>query len=140
MSGKDWRECAKEMITLCQKVISVTKDLDYDEFVAHPEVCEIVAQNAQQLGLAAYDLPEAIFEFYPKVDWKALIAVGYLCDEADELYEVIQGLMWPVVKDTIPALLPILHHLLQGAERERSGKGLRERKIMKKIDFFEAGR
>ena len=118
MNRRDWQEMVKKMVRICQSIMSITKDLDYDEFIADTESYEVVSKSIQQLALTAYDLPEVIFDLYPKVDWRGLIAAGYVYDKTDDLCEITQSLIWPVAQDTIPELLPTLHYLLKEAEQE----------------------
>ena len=119
MSRKDWQECAKEMIVSCKEIISATQDLGYDHFNSDPKIHKVVSENIQQLGTVAYDLPQIIFDLYPKIDWRGLVAMGFALGEAKDFCQLKDIVLWIFVEDEVPELLPTLQHLLKEAKRKK---------------------
>ena len=107
------------MIVSCEEIMSVTKDLGYDHFTFDSKVHGMVVESIQKLGTVAYDLPQVIFDLYPKIDWRGLVAMGCALGEVKDLCKLEDTVLWSVVEETLPELLTTMQYLLKEAKRKK---------------------
>jgi len=108
--SREWRFYVQDMIGFCEKVRDYTGELDREGFVADGMVYDATLRNLELIGEAATHVPDAVREAHPEVPWRTVIGVrnrlahGYLGINDD--------IVWSIVRDDIPALLPALRSLL----------------------------
>ena len=106
----DWRFYVQDMIGFCNRALDYTAGLDKATFVASKLTYDAPLRNLELIGEAATHVPEEVREAYPAIPWGGIIgarnqlAHGYLgMDDA---------LVWTMIEDGIPDLLPELRKLL----------------------------
>ena len=122
MISKEWYKHAKEIVDSCQAVMFMTQELEYDTFIVNSEDAQdtrlVISQYLQKIGTAAYDLPQVIFDLYPRIDWRGLVAMGFALEASEDLCSVTNRVLWSVVQDTLPELLTILQNLLKESKQK----------------------
>jgi uncharacterized protein with HEPN domain len=109
-----WRFYIDDMIGFAEKVVAYTEGLDQPAFVASGLNYDATVRNLELIGEAATHVPEAVRAMNPQVPWRQVIATrnrlihGYLGIDNDTL--------WSIVRDDIPALLPLLVALKAGTD------------------------
>jgi uncharacterized protein with HEPN domain len=104
--AREWRFYVDDMIVCAEKVISYTKGLDQQAFIASDLVYDATLRNLELIGEAATHVPDAVRAAYPQVPWRLVVATrnrlihGYLGIDDDTL--------WSIVVSDVPALLPAL--------------------------------
>ena len=99
-----------DMIEFAEKVRAYTSEMDQATFVADALTYDATLRNLELIGEAATHIPSAVRDEHPKIPWRAIIgarnrlAHGYLSVDDD--------LIWTMVQDAIPKLLPALRDLL----------------------------
>ena len=112
--SREWRFYVQDMIGFCEKVRDYTGKLDREGFVADGMVYDATLRNLELIGEAATHVPDAIRGAHPEVPWRTVIGVrnrlahGYLGINDD--------IVWSIVRDDIPALLPALRNLLAATD------------------------
>ena len=115
--ARGWRFYVTDMIEFCEKVLSYTEGMDQAAFVADGLTCDATLRNLELIGEAATHVPSAVRERHPEIPWRSIVgarnrlAHGYLSVDDD--------LIWNIVRDDIPALLPALRKLSEGSGDER---------------------
>jgi uncharacterized protein with HEPN domain len=109
MSEREWRFFLDDMIGFAEKVLSYTDGFDQAGFEGSGLTCDATLRNLELLGEAATHIPPEIREEHPTIPWRQIIATrnqlihGYLGIDND--------ILWSIVTEDIPALLPQLKAL-----------------------------
>ena len=104
------------MIGFCEKILGYTEGLDRNEFVAEGMVYDATLRNLELVGEAATHVPDAIREAHTEVPWRTVIGMrnrlahGYLGINDD--------IVWSIVRDDVPELLPALRNLLTTTDKD----------------------
>ena len=105
-----WRFYVEDMIGFCEKVRDYTARLDQAAFVARPMPYDATLRNLELIGEAATRIPESVRDAHPEIPWRTIIGTrnrlihGYLGIDND--------IIWDIVQNDVPALLPALRTLL----------------------------
>ena len=112
--GREWPFYVQDMLEFGQKVLSYTEGLDETSFVADVLTYDATLRNMELIGEAATHVPDHVREAHPEIEWRAIIGVrnrlahGYL--------QISDSVIWSIIQEAIPDLLPRLQRLLD-AER-----------------------
>ena len=104
--ARDWRFYLDDMILFAGKVLTYTRGLDQNGFLANGLVYDATLRNLELIGEAATKIPDAVRDAQPQIPWRLIIATrnrlihGYLGLDNDTI--------WSIVEHDIPALLPQL--------------------------------
>ena len=99
-----------------EKVLSYTDGLDEAAFIADGLTYDATMRNIQLIGESATHIPSEVREEHPDIPWSAIIGTrnrlvhGYR--------QVDQAVLWSIIQDAIPTLLPQLQQLLEDLQRE----------------------
>ena len=108
---RGWRFYIEDMIGFCERVRDYTAGLDQAAFVASPMAYDATLRNLELIGEAANQIPEPIRQAHPEIPWRTIIGTrnrlihGYLGIDHD--------IVWDIVRNDAPALLPALRDLLE---------------------------
>ena len=111
---REWRLYVNDMIEFAEKVQSFTDGMDQDTFVSDALTYDATLRNLELIGEAATHIPGAVRETYPEISWRTMvstrnrIAHGYLGIDND--------IIWDIIQNDIPALLPALRRIAEGTE------------------------
>ena len=113
---REWRFYIQDMIECGEKVLSYTEGMDRDAFIADGLTYDATLRNLELIGEAATHIPDEVREAYPKIPWHAIVgtrnrlAHGYLGIRDD--------VIWTIIQDAVPKLLPELHYLLNTTNKD----------------------
>ncbi len=114
---REWRFYVRDMLEFGEKVLAYTEGLDQRAFVSDGRTYDATLRNIELLGEAATNIPDDVQEAHPAIPWHAIIGVrnrlahGYL--------DISDSVIWSIVEDAIPELLPHLRGILD----EEGGEG-----------------
>ncbi|AEJ02979.1 protein of unknown function DUF86 [Nitrosomonas sp. Is79A3] len=106
---REWRFYIEDMVDFAHKVLAYSEGLDQATFVASGLNYDATLRNLELIGEAATHVPDEIRAAHSEVPWRMIIATrnrlihGYLGIDNDTL--------WSIIRDDIPALLPLLESL-----------------------------
>jgi uncharacterized protein with HEPN domain len=104
-----WRFYIDDMIAFAEKVLAYVSGLDQSDFIADERTYDATLRNLELLGEAASHVPDHARTAHPEIPWRLIIATrnrlihGYLGIDDDTV--------WSIVRDDVPALLPMLRAL-----------------------------
>ncbi len=110
---REWRFYVLDMIECSEKALAYTSGLNRVSFVADRRTYDAVLRNLELIGEAATHIPDAVREAHAEIPWRAIIgtrnrlAHGYL--------SVNDNVIWSIIQDAVPNLLPALRNLLDTA-------------------------
>ena len=108
--GRAWRHYVQDMIDFARRAGVYTQGKTQADFVADALTYDATLRNLELIGEAATHIPDRIRDAHPEIPWRAIIgarnrlAHGYLSMNDD--------LIWSMIQDAIPKLLPALQQLL----------------------------
>lgn len=107
---REWRFYIQDMIEFSEKVLSYTEGLDQEAFIADELTYDATLRNVELIGEAASHIPSEVREAYPDIPWRAI--VGARNRLAHSYLNINNNIIWTIIQDAIPNLLPALRNLL----------------------------
>ena len=106
---REWRLYVQDMIEFCGRVLSYTEGLRRT-FLADSRTYDATLRNLELIGEAATHVPSKVRNAHPDIPWHAIVgtrnrlAHGYL--------RISDHVIWSIIQDAIPDLVPSLQALL----------------------------
>ena len=117
-SKREWRFYVSDMIDFCERVLDYTAGLDRSSFVASAMTYDAVLRNLELIGEASTHIPEAVRDAHPEIPWRAI--VGARNRLAHSYLLIDDEIIWTMIEDAVPSLLPALRTLLETAGEDRA--------------------
>ncbi len=117
--GRAWRFYVQDMLDFGERVLAYTNGLDKDAFVADALVYDATLRNIQLVGEAATHVPVKVREAHDDIPWRAIIGVRNRL--AHSYLHISDSVIWSIVQDAVPDLLPKLRSLLETARCNDAG-------------------
>ncbi len=111
--GREWRFYVQDMLEFGEKVLSFTDGLDQEAFTADVLTYDATLRNIHLMGEAATHIPARVRESHSDIPWRAI--VGARNRLAHSYLHISDSVIWSIVQDAIPDLLPKLRRLLAAA-------------------------
>lgn len=111
---RDWRFYVQDMLEFCERVLDYTSGLDQDTFTANRLPYDATLRNIQLIGEAATHIPAELQEKYPAIPWRSIIGVRNRL--AHSYLHISDVVIWSIIQDAIPKLLPELRRLVDSTE------------------------
>ena len=108
--AREWRFYVQDMIEFSEKVLSYTEGLGQEAFIADGLTYDATLRNLELIGEAATHVPSEVREAHPAIPWHAI--VGTRNRLAHSYLSISNSIIWTVIQDAIPKLLPELRTLL----------------------------
>jgi len=104
------------MIQFCERVRTYTAGQDQAAFIADSLRYDATIRNLELIGEAATHVPRSVRDSFPDVPWRAIIG---LRNRLIHAYEGIDNdIIWNLVQDAVPRLLPALQQLLDATSED----------------------
>ena len=113
---RPWSFYVQDMLGFAETVLEYTLGLDMETFVANRRTYDATLRNIQLIGEAASHVPEHVREAHPSIPWRAMI--GTRNRLAHAYLHISDAILWSVIQDAIPDLVPQLRSLLQNARQD----------------------
>ena len=108
---RQWRFYVQDMIDFCERVLSYTEGMDQSAFVTDRLTYDAALRNLELIGEAASHVPDALREAHPGIPWRTISAMRNRI--AHVYLGIDDDIIWTIIRDDIPALLPLLRPLLE---------------------------
>lgn len=105
------------MIGFAETVLSYTEGMDQGSFVADRRTYDATLRNIQLIGEAATHVPPEVRESYREVPWRAVVGVRNRLAHA--YLHISDDILWSIIQDAIPDLVPELRTILEAFKGER---------------------
>ena len=115
---RNWRLYIQDMIDFGEKVLSYTKGLDCDAFIADRLTYDATLRNLQLIGEAATHIPGEVCEAHPEIQWRDI--VGTRNRLAHSYLGIDDDVIWDIIQTDVPKLLPALQQLLDTTSKDPS--------------------
>ena len=113
----EWRFYIRDMITFSENVLSYSFGMNQDEILANNITYDAILRNLELIGEAATHIPSEVREAHQGIPWRAIIgtrnrlAHGYM--------SIDDRIVWSVIREAVPALVPALRNLLAETEKDQ---------------------
>lgn len=108
---RPWRFYVQDMIEFGEKVLAYTEGLNQEAFIADGLTYDATLRNLQLIGEAATHVPDEVRQTHPEVPWHAII--GTRNRLAHSYLAISDSIIWGVIQEAVPDLLPALRNLLE---------------------------
>jgi uncharacterized protein with HEPN domain len=111
--GRKWKFRIQHILDAIAEIQSFTTGVSYEQFSADAKTLKAIVWNLMLIGEASRHIPPEVEEAYGEIPWPQMrgirnqIVHGY--DQID--LEVV----WKVVQDELPPLIPMLERILREA-------------------------
>ncbi len=113
---REWRFYIQDMIEFSEKVLSYTEGMDQDAFIADGLTYDATLRNLELIGEAATHIPSEVREAYSEIPWRAI--VGARNRLAHAYLGIRDDVIWTIIQDAVPKLLPALRNLLNTTSKD----------------------
>ena len=116
--GRPWRFYIQDMIDFGEKVLAYTEGLDQEAFIADGLTYDATLRNLQLIGEAATHIPDEVRQAHSEIPWHAII--GTRNRLAHSYLAISDSIIWGVIQEAVPELLPALRNVLGTGEEGTS--------------------
>jgi uncharacterized protein with HEPN domain len=99
------------MIESREHAIDFTRGMELAAFVADARTRSAVQREVFVLGEAAKRIPPEVRGRQPAIDWKGLAGLRDIL--AHQYFRIDDAIVWDVVRNELPRLLPLLRGLVE---------------------------
>lgn len=100
----------QDMLECARKVIRYTQGMTQDEFFTTDLEYDAVLRNLEILGEAAKQIPQALRDKYPQVDWRGIAGLRDILAHA--YFSLDEDTLWDIITNKVPAVIPELEAIL----------------------------
>ena len=124
MSSEIWQlqDCIEVMMRCCERILSSAKGQDRSTLVMDTIPHSAILWNAHLMGWGVYSLPKEIHEIYPHIDWSLIMALGYGIEKTEAHWDIDDEVIWFLIEDIIPKLLPVLQEMQRALPHQEEGE------------------
>ena len=112
--GRPWRFYIQDMIDFGEKVLAYTEGLDQVAFNADTLTYDATLRNLQLIGEAATHIPDEVRQTHSEIPWHAMIGIRNRL--AHSYLAISDSIIWGVIQEAAPELLPALRNVLRTGE------------------------
>ena len=114
--GRNWLFYIQDMIDFSEKVLAYTAGMDQEAFLADDLTYDATSRNLELIGEAATHIPTVMRQANSEIPWHAIIGTRNRLAHA---YLIISdSIIWGIIQEAIPDLLPALRNLLDSTNEE----------------------
>ena len=115
--GRLWRFFIQDMIEFGEKVLAYTEGMDQEAFTTDRLTYDATLRNLQLIGEAATHIPDEVRQNHSEIPWHAVIGIRNRL--AHSYLAISDSIIWGVIQEAVPDLLPALRALLETGEEKK---------------------
>lgn len=117
IEGRPWRFFIQDMIEFGEKVLAYTAGMDQEAFTTDRLTYDATLRNLQLIGEAATRIPDEVRQNHSEIPWHAIIGIRNRL--AHSYLAISDSIIWGVIQEAVPDLLPALRTLLETGEEKK---------------------
>lgn len=95
-----------DMLLSCQRILTYTDTITYEQFIADPMKMDAVIRNFEVIGEAANRLPEPFKDRYTNIDWHRIR--GFRNRIVHDYIGIDYSIVWEIKEHFLPTLIESL--------------------------------
>ena len=107
----------KDILQNMNDAMEFIEGISYDQFAADKKTLNAVLRSIEVIGEATKNIPDEVRAKYPLVPWKEM--AGMRDKVIHSYFGVDLETIWLVIKDSIPAIKPLMQQVLLDLEKEK---------------------
>jgi uncharacterized protein with HEPN domain len=110
MSNRNPDLLIEDILESCDKILSYTAGLSFEDFVAETKTVDAVIRNFEIIGEAANRLPEDFKDSHPQIDWFRMR--GFRNRIVHDYFGIDYSIVWQIKDTYLPQLIDALRKLV----------------------------
>lgn len=102
MSKREVKLLLEDIFEACQKILTYTAGMSYDDFISDDKTIDAVVRNFEIIGEAANRVPEDFRSEHPEIEWRRIIA--FRNRVIHEYFGINYEMVWKIKEENIPEL------------------------------------
>ena len=128
MPHRMWSEqkSVEVMMECCKRILSVAEGHDRSTLLEGGVPHDAILWDIRLMGWGVYSLTKEVCQVYPLAKWKLIMALGYGIEKAEGRWDIDYEVVWFLIEDAIPKLLPVLEEMQNTFSQEEEFALVRE--------------
>ena len=114
MSEREIKNLLEDIYDAVLKIISYTKGMSYDEFIADNKTVDAVVRNFEIIGEASNRIPDDFKTEHTEIEWRRII--GFRNRIIHEYFGIDYENLWRIKNENIPSLSEFMEEILKDFE------------------------
>lgn len=102
MSKRDYKLYMEDILESIEKINIYTKGMNWEKFAGDNKTIDAAIRNLEIIGEASRQIPEAIKNNYPDVDWRGMIDFRNVI--IHEYFGINIKIIWDIIENELPLL------------------------------------
>ena len=111
MSKRSTQFLLEDILEACQKILSYTSGMSFEEFTTNNLIIDAVARNFEIIGEATGRLPEDFRSAHPEIEWQFIIALRNRI--IHEYFGINYEIIWNIREENIPVLINFIKQAIE---------------------------
>ena len=99
----------EDIIDSCQKILTYTSGLNFDQFINDSKTVDAVIRNFEIIGESANRLPEEFKEKYKDIDWHRIR--GFRNRIIHDYFGIDYSIVWQIKETFLPEMIAKLRNI-----------------------------
>ena len=114
--ARSWPVFVNDMITFGERALFYLEGIERETFFVNSLIYDATVRNVTLVGQAASYVPESIRGMAPNIPWRYIVSTRN--HMMHRYFEIDEAIIWNILSEDIPALLPLLYALLESSEQD----------------------
>jgi len=108
---REYEDYLQDMLENAEKALFFVQGMDYDSFYTDDKAVYAVIRALEIIGEAARQIPEAIRQSNPEIQWREIPAMRNKLTH--EYFGVNTRVIWRTVQEDLPIIIQLLKQILK---------------------------
>lgn len=116
MSNREIKLLLEDIFEACQKILSYTAGMSYDDFINDDKTIDAVVRNFEVIGEAASRVPEDFRFEHPEIEWRRIIA--FRNRVIHEYFGINYEMVWKIKEENVPELKDFIEQAIDNLNNQ----------------------
>ena len=116
MSNREIQLLLEDILEACQKILSYTNGMGFDNFINDDKTIDAVVRNFEITGEAANRIPEDFKSDHPEIEWRRII--GFRNRIIHEYFGIDYKTVWKIREENVPELADFIQQALDDLRKQ----------------------
>ena len=116
MSNREIQLLLEDIHEACQKILSYTSGMSFDDFVSDNKTIDAVVRNFEIIGEAANRVPDNFKSDHPEIEWRRM--TGLRNRIIHEYFGINYATVWKIKEENIPKLADFIQQAIDELNKQ----------------------